>query len=213
MKNDIAAEITAYFKDRIKEFGPTPAGVDWNSTAAQETRFKALCTLIRGKDKFSLNDLGCGYGQLADYVSRSLPGCSYLGYDLSQEMIDSAMECVYSLPEVSFFQINSPSEMKLSDFTVASGIFNVKMDRSESQWLSYVLETIEQMDKKSTSGFAFNMLTKYSDAEYMQDRLYYADPCFFFDYCKRNYSRNVALIHDYNLYDFTVRVIKDTPGV
>jgi hypothetical protein len=55
------------------------------------------------------------------------------------------------------------------------------------------------------------MLTKYSDAERMAGRpdLFYGDPLFFFDFCKRNFSRNVALLHDYGLYDFTIIVRKD----
>ena len=32
---------------------------------------------------------------------------------------------------------------------------------------------------------------------------------FFFDFCKRNFSRNVALLHDYGLYDFTIIVRKN----
>jgi len=42
----------------------------------------------------------------------------------------------------------------------------------------------------------------------MREDLYYADPCFIFDYCKRNFSRNVALLHDYELYEFTIIVRK-----
>ena len=38
--------------------------------------------------------------------------------------------------------------------------------------------------------------------------LYYADPCALFDYCKRSFSRNVALLHDYEIYDFTLLVRK-----
>jgi hypothetical protein len=50
------------------------------------------------------------------------------------------------------------------------------------------------------------MLTSYSDPEHMVDRLFYGDPCFYFDWCKRNLSRNVALLHDYGLYEFTILV-------
>ena len=54
------------------------------------------------------------------------------------------------------------------------------------------------------------MLTRYSDEEYIEKRpeLYYGDPCFFFDYCKKHFSRNVALLHDYEIYDFTILVRK-----
>ena len=52
------------------------------------------------------------------------------------------------------------------------------------------------------------MLTSYSDADKKRDELHYADPCAIFDLCKRKYSRNVALYHDYSLYDFTIVVRK-----
>lgn len=42
----------------------------------------------------------------------------------------------------------------------------------------------------------------------MRDYLYYADPCAVFDYCKRHYSRNVALLYDYQQYEFTSLVRK-----
>jgi hypothetical protein len=42
----------------------------------------------------------------------------------------------------------------------------------------------------------------------MQDYLYYADPRVLFDHCKTRYSKNVALLHDYGLYEFTILVRK-----
>ena len=65
------------------------------------------------------------------------------------------------------------------------------------------------MDETSSRGFSFNCLTKYSDAEKMMDNLFYADPCDLFDYCKWNFSKQVALLHDYGLYEFTIIVRKE----
>ena len=45
-------------------------------------------------------------------------------------------------------------------------------------------KTLDEMDAGSRRGFAFNCLTSYSDAERMQDYLYYADPRVLFDHCK-----------------------------
>ena len=42
----------------------------------------------------------------------------------------------------------------------------------------------------------------------MKDHLFYADPCFFFDHCKKHFSKNVALLHDYGMYEFTILVRK-----
>jgi len=60
-------------------------------------------------------------------------------------------------------------------------------------------------------GSSFNTLTKYSDTERMEQRpdLFFGDSLYFFDYCKRNFSRIIALLHDHGLYDFTILVRKD----
>jgi len=208
VENEILTTVGKYYSSRIIKHGPTPAGVDWNGQESQLLRFELLCGLIRGKDVVSINDFGCGYGKLADFLTEKFPNIRYFGYDLSQQMIDSAVQQNYALSDVSFIKINLPHEMFSSDYTVASGIFNVKMEYSEDQWLSYILSTLDVMNEKSRLGFAFNLLTKYSDSDYMKNKLYYADPCFLFDYCKRNYSKNVALLHDYDLYEFTIRVLK-----
>jgi hypothetical protein len=68
------------------------------------------------------------------------------------------------------------------------------------------MDAIDRMASLSRRGFAFNMLTSYSDPARMRDDLYYGDPCRMFDLCKRKYSRNVALLHDYGIYDFTILV-------
>jgi len=39
--------------------------------------------------------------------------------------------------------------------------------------------------------------------------LYYADPIFLFEHCRRTFSRFVSLIHDYPLYEFTILVRKE----
>jgi hypothetical protein len=97
-------------------------------------------------------------------------------------------------------------ELEPADFTVASGIFNVRLDVRDEEWRVYIEATLETLADLSTRGFAFNMLTSYSDPDRMRPELYYGDPGWFFDLCKRRYSRNVALLHDYGLYEFTMIV-------
>lgn len=97
-------------------------------------------------------------------------------------------------------------EIGRAEFTLASGIFNVKLQTEESHWQHYVSSTIDKLAGCSTRGFALNMLTRYSDPPLMRDDLYYADPARYFALCKERYSRNVALLHDYDLYEFTLLV-------
>jgi hypothetical protein len=99
----------------------------------------------------------------------------------------------------------------VSDFAVASGIFNVRLNFSDDIWRSYLLSVLSDMNDHAKKGIAFNCLTCYSDPDRMRDDLYYADPLFLFDYCKRTIAPNVALLHDYGLYEFTI-IVRKKPG-
>lgn len=214
MKNSkILSETEKYFTDKFKAHGASPAGVDWNSHKSQHVRFDQLLKVINSSSSaFSINDLGCGYGELASYLRGFFPQTDihYVGYDLSAELISSAKQKLESdHPSLEFNKIDSASEMRSADYSVASGLFNKKLDFTNEEWINNILDTLTQLNTKSRLGFSFNMLTKYSDTDKMKPDLFYGDPCWFFDYCKRNFSRNVALLHDYEIYDFTILVKKE----
>ncbi len=198
--------VAEYYTTRLIRHGPVARGVDWNSLESQHLRFKQLLKVCENFETFSINDFGCGYGALVDYLLES--GCSfrYTGFDVSADMISTAF-ARHGDNEDCFFT-NVEADLAESDFTVASGVFNVKLDTPVSEWEAYIMDTLQTMDRLSLHGFSFNVLTSYSDREKMQPELYYADPCFFFDHCKKHFSRDVALLHDYGLYECTMLVRK-----
>ena len=203
---ELLAKVAQYYTSKLAEFGETPQGVDWNGEDSQILRFEQLCKIIGNINSFSINDLGCGYGALFDYLSSRYQDLSYWGTDVSDSMISTAESRFKEKPKASFTCSSAPS--KVADYGIASGIFNVRMSRSDAQWQSYIESTLDVLNQTSKLGFAFNCLTSYSDSDKMRDYLYYADPCRLFDLCKRRYSRNVALLHDYGLYEFTILVRK-----
>lgn len=204
--NDLLDEVANYYSEKLAKHGETPLGVDWNGEESQILRFEQLCKVINRNEDFSLNDLGCGYGALFDFLSDRYQGFSYLGVDVSGPMVRAAEQRFAGRPRARFISAAQPNSV--ADFSVASGIFNVRLGRTDADWVAYLQATLDVLDGCSRHGFAFNCLTSYSDADKMRDYLYYADPCAVFDYCKRRYSRNVALLHDYQLYEFTILVRK-----
>jgi hypothetical protein len=102
--------------------------------------------------------------------------------------------------------VSRREELVAADFAVASGLFNVKQQARDDEWLAYIWDTVADLARLGTRGFAFNALTLYSDPDKRRPDLYYADPLAMFDRCKRTYSRFVTLLHDYPLYEFTVIV-------
>jgi len=204
-----SSDIVNFYNKQLNVHGHSSQGVGWKNDLAQIVRFAQLVKVIGEKEQFSINDLGCGTGKLHHYLITEgyLPKL-YCGYDILEEMIITAKKNLPAGSDIKLTKIHSPADMETSDYSVASGIFNVKYEAKEFEWLNNVLSTIHCMNEKSVRGFSFNLLTKYSDKEFMQSYLYYADPLFFFDYCKRNFSKNVALLHDYDQYDFTIIVRK-----
>ena len=206
-KTSLLDEVATYYAEKLAKHGDTARGVDWNGEESQMVRFAQLCKIIDSKTPdFSLNDLGCGYGALLDYLRDKHVASAYLGVDVSREMIEVAEQRYATADRARF--INSAEPDEVADYSLASGIFNVRLGRSDAEWFDYLQATLDVLDRTSSLGFAFNCLTSYSDEDKKRDYLYYADPCRLFDLCKRRYSRQIALLHDYGLYEFTILIRK-----
>ncbi|MEE1950839.1 class I SAM-dependent methyltransferase [Pseudomonas alcaligenes] len=203
---EIHDEVAGYYSRKLAEHGETPQGVDWNGEAGQILRFQQLCRVVDVQSDFSLNDLGCGYGALYEFLSEQYQSFSYHGVDVSADMIAAAKARYHDAGTVDFLCASEPGGV--ADYCVASGIFNVRLGRTEQEWLDYIESTLCVLDGFARKGFAFNCLTSYSDADRMREDLYYANPGYLFDLCKRRFSRHVALLHDYGMYEFTMVVRK-----
>ena len=201
-------KVERYYSAKFEEHGATARGVDWNSEESQRLRFEELLKVVDDRARaFTLNDYGCGYGALADYLGVGGFDFRYIGFDVSPTMRAHAERSHEGDERITF--VADENDLETADYTVASGIFNVRLDVAQDAWVPYVEETIARIASLSRRGFALNMLTSYSDPELMRPDLFYADPRAFFDLCKTRYSRNVALLHDYGLYEFTLIIRLD----
>ena len=204
---DDLSKVKNYFIEKLEAHGTTHKGVDYNSVESQEARFFQLLKVIDSSRKYSMLDFGSGYGGMYDYLIRLGHQLHYVGYDIAEPMIVKGRETHPNNSDCWF--TSEITEVPLVDYAVVSGTFNMKLDTDNEAWTKIVVDSLHKMDDHATQGMAFNMLTKYSDADRMRPDLYYGDPLFFFDYCKRNFAKNIALLHDYRLYDFTIIVRKD----
>jgi SAM-dependent methyltransferase len=203
---DIDNQVKAFFEEKITTFGSVPRGLDYPSLERQQICFDQLTKIWRDpSEAASLLDYGCGYGALIEYLEEhQFQVTHYQGYDLAPGMVKAAQQQYGHRANCSF--TTDKNQLTGADYVIAGGVFNMKLETSNDDWLPYILEQMDSLWNLSARGFAFNILTSYSDAEKMRPDLYYADPGYLFDYCKRHYSRNVALLHDYDFYEFTVLV-------
>lgn len=197
-----------YYAEKLATHGDTPSGVDWSSAASQELRFTQLLRITEGESDFTVLDYGCGYGALARRLIAEKRPFRYVGFDVCTPMLAAARASVQD-PRCSF--THRPGDLMVTDYAVASGIFNVRLEATEDEWHKHVTRTIAALAEHSSRGMAFNMLTRYADPELMRDDLYYAEPERYFGLCKERWARNVSLLHDYDLYEFTMLVRLGNP--
>lgn len=207
MRN-IHKKVSEYYSDKIIKHGSVPSGVDWNGTESQHLRFKVLSNIIDYSIDFSILDFGCGYGAYLDYLNKNAKvQFQYYGLDISDDMLLVAKKNYEGLQSCATWIKEIPVDFAV-DYTISSGIFNVKLDEPVEAWEKYCLETLNKINAISKKGFSFNMLTSYSDAEYMKKYLYYAMPEKIFEHCMNTYSKKVCLEHSYPLYEFSIMVKK-----
>lgn len=203
MEPDLEA-VAAYYAAALARHGASARGVDWNSEASQRLRFAQFVRLWHDQPPGSLNDWGCGWGALLPYLREAGLDATYTGLDMVADMLRSARELHRGDRAAAF--VARPEELPVADVTVASGVFHVKLGADTQTWWEYVAASLDAMREKSRASFAFNLLTLHSDPPRRADYLFYADPCTVWEHCRKRYSRHVALLHDYPLYEFTIGV-------
>jgi SAM-dependent methyltransferase len=200
--DDYLAPVARVYDESLAAHGAGAQAVGMHNEAEHRLRFRKLATLIEDGNGGVIADLGCGYAAFYHYLRETGVGIDhFIGYDISEAMLEEARRRV---PEGEF--IRAAAIDREVEFAFACGIFNVRLEIGEAEWLRHIDDTLDNMNAFTRCGFAFDVLSTYVD--YREPHLYYADPCRFFDRCKKRYSGRVALLHDYPLYEWTMIVRK-----
>ena len=203
---DIHADIGNYYAAKVLRYGATPLGVDWTCSPTQELRFVQLLKLIGRPAKFSINDIGCGYGALVGFLRKrfSRSAIDYFGVDIAPEMIAVAIK--HNAPAQNVEFAVGRAGIRVADYSVASGIFNVKLYHSAAAWAQFVASTLDDMARSSRKGFAVNFLAPLGSGEEGRQELYRVAPEVWLDYCQQQLGLKVTLLEAYGLREFTLLV-------
>ena len=202
--NEDFTSINELYTNNLARYGLDSRAVGWNSTESQILRFNNLNKVLPNDGSpISINDYGCGYGaHLSHLMQNGWSVSEYNGYDVSSEMLNMLrVNHSETTPEV-INVINSSKISTYADYSLVSGTFNVMSNEGVDNWENFIKSALFDLKKFSNKGFSFNLLSTYVD--WKQDGLYYADPKDWFHFCKTQISSKVTLIHDYDLFEWTI---------
>lgn len=204
--SDVLTTVGGYYTGKVNEFGPTPWGVDWTCELTQNLRFIQLLKVCGRRRRFSINDLGCGYGALFSFLEKRYGSGTpdYVGIDVSPAMIDHAIRlwCHYTPAR---FQVSSRFS-RAADFSIASGVFNVHLGFDETRWEEFVQETLIELRRASRQGFAVNFMRIPAEGLTPLPGLYRTTPERWVGFCQTEFGAEVTVLRDYGLREFTLLV-------
>ncbi len=197
-------EVERYYSGKIHAHGATPAGVDWSGARTQRVRFEQLLRMCpTGPAGFSINDVGCGYGALLEVLSGhpAAGEIDYLGIDVSPLMVEHARR---RYPNARF--VVGASVPRVADFTLASGVFNVKLSVARTPWEKYARRLLTHLFECSRIALGVNFLSPAPNHAPGAAELYRPDPLEWVQFFRGQLAARVDLLTGYGLSEYTLVV-------
>ena len=202
----IAENSKNFYNDCLFKFGNTAKGLNWKNKSSQLLRFKIFSN-IGQIDNHSIHDFGCGFGDFYTYLKKNFKNFDYIGTDISSKMISIAKKKQIKNRFFIYDLINSQFRSQLvKDYVVSSGVFTVKNNVSNKDWLKYVIEGATKMFRYSKKGIGFNLMT--SEVDFKDKNLFYMDPVILLKILEKNLSSKIKIINSYNLWEYTVFIYR-----
>lgn len=194
-------KIVKFYTKKFNKHGDSIKSIGWSNKKDQNLRFEKIFSGIDYDNKTIL-DVGCGFGDLFFYLNKKNKdnNFKYTGVDITPHFVNVAKERLkFSNSTVYCGEILNIN--KKFDIVIASGSMSYKFKGSKSKNLLL----IEKMFKISKKILSVNFMSSYCDYKLNKNLHYKPEEMFKF---AKKLSPKVNLIHDYNLYEFTLQIYK-----
>ena len=190
---------------RFKKYGATPKGSYWISEARQNLRFQILlheATKLLKQDYFSIGDIGCGYGALAHYISKTkyAESVRYYGYDISEALVSHCRQPPHF--HWATFDKGSHPQIKV-DFCLISGTYNLSATERVDEWEDYIFRNLSDCWLKTKIAMIFNLQID-KEAHISSGNIFYGNKSSILQRCNLNFGPthsvdHISLSHDTTL--------------
>jgi len=192
------------YNQRLALYGDDIRTLASGTEERRHIRFGVLCGIGLEEGK-SVLDLGCGFGDLYDYLQEQGMRVDYTGYDINPELIAIAQR---KYPGARFELKDVQTEpFPEFDFIVSTSAFNLRLGSVDNY--QFIEDIFRTCYAHARIGVAIDFLSSYVDYQ-TQGALHYS-PERLFGIAKR-ITKRVCVRHDYPLFEFCIYLYKDFPG-
>lgn len=143
--------LTRFYEESLLKYGPESAhALQWKNTKSQQVRFAALSQVADLSGR-SVLDVGCGVGDLHQYLQARFNRVDYCGVDIVPGMITAAKQ---KYAGVRFVHADILGFKERYDYVMASGALTFNMEGGKELYF----EIIKHMYAIAKKGVAFNVL-------------------------------------------------------
>lgn len=191
------------YSQKFKKFGVSPKSLLWKSRGAAHQRFRQFWREMDFTGK-SVLDIGCGFGEFGNFLTKRYENVKYKGIDITEEFIENGHK-IYPLLDLKVADYLLLTKTEKFDVVIASGVLN---SNYHSYNMNYRTEAIKKMFELTDGVLAFNMLGGHPQPKNKEDlNIWYADSLEILEYCM-SLTRRVMFRSSYHPRDFTIFMYK-----
>ena len=159
---------TKYYERLRRKFYSKREIVGWGSQKSQEMRFKILTDNFKNIKVKNILDIGCGRGDLAQFLKKKKIKINYCGLDINKEFINIAKK----KNPLDNFKVGNFLKVKLKNFDIIfiSGVFNLRMEKHNKWMCGFIRKAL----KKTNKILVFNCLSAHAPKK--NRKYFYLDP-------------------------------------
>lgn len=152
--NEKIKQIKSYYAEKLCQTKDEHAILGWEDKKSQHLRFDALIDNVK-LESLKILDVGCGLGNLYEYLKEKNISVDYSGVDICNEIVELAKlknpDLCVSCQDL--FKDNNTITGKF-DLVYSSGIFNIDLGNNED----FLARAIKKFYQLSERFIVFNML-------------------------------------------------------
>jgi SAM-dependent methyltransferase len=204
VKTEDRLDYVQRYEKRLREFGYSPATLGWGVNGRQEVRFSVLTEPVLSMPESSVLDVGCGFGDLYDFLDKRGWQGRYTGIDIVPGLLEVAKQHHPGLDVRELDITDDSAQLDTYDFVISSGALNGVLPSGSNE--AHIEVALRNMYRQSRHATCIDFLSTYVD--FQKPGAYHTDPGWALAAGKL-LTQRVLLRHDYMPYEFSLLLFRD----